>query len=120
MPRMIVRPWIWMMLLSMFCLTTLAVASDGSQTATGCLQQGKETGGYYLVTNDNQHLELYSSSGVDLSKYVGQTVTVTGGPANRTEAQEHKSQPYEKEETGTMKHADLQVSSVKSVSSTCK
>jgi len=119
--RATARPTLLTLVLVTACLTTgmLAQTADGSQTATGCLQQGKESGGFYLISNDNHHLELYPAKGVNLAQYVGQTVTVTGGEAHRTAAQEEKSQPYEKEETGTLQHADLQVSNVTVVSQTC-
>src|SRR6516162_1145958 len=119
--RATARPTLLTLVLVTACLTTgmLAQTADGSQTATGGLQQGKESGGFYLISNDNHHLELYPAQGVNLAQYVGQTVTVTGGEAHRTAAQEEKSQPYEKEETGTLQHADLQVSNVTVVSQTC-
>ena len=63
---------------------------------------------------------LYPASGVNLSEHVGHTVTVTGIVAHRTEAQEKKSQASEKKEMGKMAHADLNVSSLKHVSETCK
>ena len=89
------------------------------QTITGCLQRGTESGGFFLVS-DNKHWELYPASGVNLSEHVGHTVTVTGIVAHRTEAQEKKSQASEKKEMGKMAHADLNVSSLKHVSETCK
>ena len=91
----------------------------GDQTITGCLQKGTETGGFFLVS-DNKHWELYPASGVDLTAHVGHTVTVTGALAHRTSAEEKKSQPSEKKEMGKMAHADLNVSSLKHVSETCK
>lgn len=90
-----------------------------AQTITGCLQKGSETGGFFLVS-DNKHWELYPASGVDLAEHVGHKITVTGTVAHRTEAQEEKSQPSEKKEMGKMAHADLNVSSVKHISETCK
>src|SRR5450755_1868203 len=77
-------------------------ASAGSdQTVTGCLQKGVEPVGFFVIGADNQHWELYSSGEVSLADHVGHTVTVTGSVANRTPAQEQKSQLSEKKETGT-------------------
>ena len=90
------------------------------QTVTGCLQKGLEPGGFFLIAANNQHWELYQNSRVPLADHVGQTVAVSGifNP-NRSVAQEEKSQPYEKQETGQRKHGDFEVSSVKVVSETC-
>jgi hypothetical protein len=89
------------------------------ETITGCLQKGSESEGYYLISNKGKHWELYPASDVSLADHVGHTVTVTGTVAHRSAEQEEKTQPSEKKETGTRKHADLQVSSVKHVSETC-
>ena len=89
------------------------------QTVTGCLQKGLENKGFFLLTADGQHWELYPSSKVSLADHVGHTVTVTGTVAKRSPAQEEKSQPYEKKEITGKGHADLQVSSLKMVSETC-
>lgn len=98
------------------------MASDkaaATQTITGCLQKGNEAGGFFLISTENKHWELYPESGVSLADHVGHTVTVTGTVAHRTSAQEEKSQPTEKKEMGKKEHADLNVSSVKHVSETC-
>ena len=93
---------------------------SSSQTVTGCLQKGSESyAGYFIVDAQGKHWELYANSNVSLADEVGKTVTVTGGPANRTEEQEKKSKPSEKKEAGKGAHADLQVSAVKAVSDTC-
>jgi len=94
--------------------------TPAQQTVTGCLQKGLETGGFFLIAANKQHWELYPSTGVSLADHVGQTVAVTGifNPM-RSAAQEEKSQPYEKKETGERKHGDFQVSSLKVVSETC-
>ena len=93
--------------------------SSGQKTVTGCLEKGQESQGFFLVTKAGEHWELYPSSGVSLADHVGHTVTVTGTVAHRTEAQEQKTRPTEKQEAGSRAHADLQVSSVKHVSDTC-
>jgi len=93
--------------------------ASAAQTVTGCLQKGTEAEGFYLIANDGRHWELYSNPDVSLADHVGHTVTLAGTVAHRSKAQEEKSQPNEKAETGTRPHADLQVSSVKHVSETC-
>ena len=77
------------------------------------------TGGFFLITAKDKHLELYDNGQASLGDHVGQTVTVTGTTPKRSAEQEKVSQPYEKQEAGTMKHADFQVTSLKMVSSTC-
>jgi hypothetical protein len=89
------------------------------QTVTGCLQKGLETGGFFLISADDKHWELYPDKEASLTEHVGHTVTVTGTVPKRSAAQEEKSQPYEKKETAGKQHSDLQVSGVKVVSETC-
>ena len=93
--------------------------ASATQTITGCLQKGNESGGFFLISNENKHWELYPDTGVSLAEHVGHTVTVTGTVAHRTSTQEEKSQPSEKKEMGKKTHADLKVSSVKHISETC-
>ena len=90
-----------------------------TQTVTGCLQKGLESGGFFVIGENDKHWELYPSGDVSLAEHVGHTVTLTGTVAHRTAAQETKSQPSEKKEMGKKQHADLQVSGVKMVSETC-
>ena len=125
--RKFARFFLWMLPMLFVGLTlasSYAAAQSGNgnmsttQTVTGCLQKGLEPGGYFLVTSD-KHWELYENSKVSLADHVGQTVTVTGTLPTRSAAQEEKSQPYEKKETGTRMHGDFQVSTVNVVSQTC-
>ncbi len=92
---------------------------SATQTVTGCLHKGAEPEGFFLISTEDKHWELYPNSGVSLAEHVDHTVTVTGIVAHRSKIQEEKSQPHEKKETGAKQHADLQVSSVKMVSATC-
>jgi hypothetical protein len=117
----------WLLLLLGLNATLLyaapQMASDkdsAAQTVTGCLQKGTEPVGFFLISTEDKHWELYPNSGVSLADHVGHTVTVTGTVAHRSKAQESKSQPSEKKEIGEKQHADLQVSSVKMVSDSCK
>jgi len=92
--------------------------APATQTVTGCLQKGTEAGGYFLISTDDKHWELYSNSDVSLADHIGHTITVTGTVAKRSKAQEQKSQPYENKEKDGKQNTDLQVSSVKMVSAT--
>ena len=92
---------------------------SATQTITGCLQKGTEPVGFFLISTDDKHWELYSDRNVSLADHVGHTITVTGTVAHRSKAQEEKSQPHEQKEISGKQHADLQVSSVKMVSTTC-
>jgi|ERR1039457_1546697 hypothetical protein len=94
-------------------------SAASEQTVTGCLQKGVEPVGFFIISADNKHWELYSGKEVSLADHVGHTVTVTGSFAKRSAKQEEKSQPNEKKETGAREHSDLQVSSLKMVSETC-
>ena len=93
--------------------------APATQTVTGCLQKGTEPVGFFLISTEDKHWELYSDKDVALADHIGHTITVTGTVAHRSKAQEEKSQPHEKKEIGGKQHADLQVSSVKMVSATC-
>ena len=116
-------PWtIFVLLLSLAAFSGFANAQApaSAQTMTGCLQKGVEpNGGFYLMTAKGQHLELYDDGKAGLGDHVGQKVTVTGTVPKRSAEQEKVSQPYEKQETGSNKHSDFQVESLKVVSPTC-
>ncbi len=117
-------PWtIFLLLLSLVAFSAFAsaqAAPASAQTVTGCLQKGVEpTGGFFLITAKSQHLELYDDGNAALGHHVGQQVTVTGTTPKRSAEQEKVSQPYEKQETGKMKHGDFQVTSLTVVSPTC-
>lgn len=94
-----------------------SMTSGQSVTATGCLQKGTEAGGYYLTGDDGKTWEL---SGEGLASHVGHKVTVTGQQMERSRSQEKKVESSEKSEAGGNQHADLQVSNVQMVSSSCQ
>lgn len=98
---------------------TAVQKTAGSQAITGCLQKGLEPGGFFLLTPDNKHWEIYNAGNVPLADHVGQTVALTGGSPTRTAAQEQVSRPYEQQEAGTRQHADFQASSLSVVSASC-
>jgi hypothetical protein len=103
-------------------------ASDNSQpdmssgtahcvSATGCLKQGSEPGGYYLTSDDGKIWEL---TGEGLSSHVGHKVTVTGQQMKGSKSQEDKIETNEKSEAGGNPYGDLRVSNVQMVSASCQ
>jgi hypothetical protein len=116
----------WLVLLLSLCSVLMYGApqmadekASPSQTITGCLQKGVETSGFFLVSTEDKHWELYPNPAISLAEHVGHTVTLTGTVAHRSKAQEDKSQPNEQKEISGKKHADLQVTGLKMVSTTC-
>jgi Protein of unknown function (DUF5818) len=133
-PRM--RVAVWLVPLVLFSLCPLLVAQYGDAqsdqsnmsqitmgpshpavTVTGCLNQGKENGGYYLTAKDGKVYEL--SGKADFAKHVGHTVTVTGHEVPMSKADESKMEMTEKTEAGGKSYADLKVMNMKHVSETC-
>lgn len=101
-------------------LPMLASAQDaGSKTmsVTGCLKQGSDANGYYLMGQDGK---MYELSGKNLGEHMGHTVTVTGTQAKMSHAMEEKKEATEKSEAGSAPVMDLKVSSLKMVSESCK
>ncbi len=88
-----------------------------NMSVTGCLKQGSDTGGYYLVGEDGKMYELW---GKGLSAHVNHKVTVTGMEEKVPESQEKKREMAEKQEAGTGTAVDLKVSHVKMVSENCQ
>ncbi len=120
-------PWTLLLLFfSLVAFSAFANAQSADQkapapkTVTGCLQKGVEpNGGFFLLTANDKHVELYDNGKASLADYVGQKVTVTGSVPKRTAEQEKVTQPFEKQETGTRKHGDFEVSTLKVVSQNC-
>jgi Protein of unknown function (DUF5818) len=94
-------------------------AKASATSVTGCLQKGDESGGFTITDKDGKVWELHSKA-VKLSGHVGHTVTVSGTASSRSKAEEAKIEANEKKEAGGNEHADLQVSSLKMVSESCK
>jgi hypothetical protein len=90
-----------------------------TQTVTGCLQKGQETGGYTLTGDDGKLWEL-SSRRVELAEHVGHKVTLTGHAAQVSDAKEKEIATSEQQETSGKEHGDLRVTSLKMVSDSCK
>ena len=88
-----------------------------AMSATGCLKQGSNPGGYYLMGQDGKMYELV---GPGLAAHVNHTVTVTGHQVTLSAAQEGKKEATEKAEAGGQPYVDMKVSGVKMVSESCQ
>jgi len=86
-------------------------------SATGCLKQGGDAGGYYLMGQDGK---MYELMGKGLGAHLNHTVTVTGTPVKLSHAQEEKKEATEKAEAGSSSYVDMKVSDVKMVSTSCQ
>jgi len=117
--------WMVPVLFVMFCPVFLYGAPQmgdekaAKQSVTGCLAKGDESGGFTITDKDGKVWELHSKT-VKLGGHVGHTVTVTGSATARSKAEEAKIEANEKKEAGGKEHSDLQVSSLKMVSESCK
>jgi hypothetical protein len=89
---------------------------NGNVTVTGCLQKGDEAGEFSLTGTDGKLYGLRSSS-VKLGDHVGHKITVSGKfKAEKYEENEEK----ENKGAGAREAGDIQVSSLKMVSSSCQ
>lgn len=81
----------------------------GNVTVTGCLQKGDEAGEYSITGEDGKVYGLRSTS-VNLADHLGHKVTVSG-----------RAKPEERgeKEKGSKEVADLTVSNLKMVSTSC-
>jgi len=106
--------------LSLLPVLLNAQDSMGKQATsiTGCLKQGTDTGGYYIIAGGKMY-EVMAGKGVSFAEHVGHTVTLAGHTVKLSEAQEAKKEASEKAEAGTSPYADFQVTSLKHVSPTC-
>ena len=112
---------LWLVPLAFFSLLPVLLnAQDMSKqgmSVTGCLKQGSDAGGYYIMA-DGKMYEV-SGHGVNLAQHVGHTVTVTGHTIKMSEAQEAKKEASEKMEAGSSPYEDFQVTNLKMVSENC-
>lgn len=100
-----------------FPLLMSAQDSGGPITATGCIKQGNDAKGYYLMSQDGKMYELW---GKNLGEHLNHTVTVTGMQAKLSPAMEEKKEASEKAEAGSASYVDLKVTNLKMVSESCK
>ena len=95
--------------------------SAHTQSVTGCLQKGDETGEFSITGEDGKTWGLRSTS-VKLDEHLGHKVTVTGSTTHETKAQEKAEEKKEgqvENAASKAEYADLTVTSLKMVSETC-
>lgn len=95
----------------------MGMSNNQSMSVTGCLKQGSDNGGYYIMGDDGK---MYELMGKGLSAHVNHKVTVTGTPATMSQAQESKKMATEKSEAGGATVVDMRVSNLKMVSESCQ
>lgn len=83
-------------------------------TVTGCLEKG-EPADEFAITQKRKKYGLKSTS-IKLADHLGHKVTVTG----KVTRAPGEGDENEKEEEGGGEYADVQVTSVKMISATCK
>lgn len=116
--------------LSLFAIATLAQDTTSSgksksadRTVTGCLAKGDSDKSFVLNGKDGSTWDVKSDQ-VALADHVGHTVKVTGVVSNVT-MHNVKEEAKDAAASAGMKktnseHGDLQVASIKMVSSSCK
>jgi hypothetical protein len=95
----------------------MGMSNKQTMSVTGCLKQGTDTGGYYIMGDDGK---MYELMGKGLSAHVGHKVTVMGMQMPMSQAQEQKKMSNEKSEAGNATVVDMKVSSLKMVSESCQ
>jgi hypothetical protein len=101
-------------------ISSRAQDKAGSEVnATGCLQKGSESGGFYLTDASGKMYELQKSK-VNLAEHVGHQVTITGKTVENPESVEAKLADSEKKEASSSNYQDVKVASLKMVSESCK
>src|SRR5579863_4562905 len=75
-------------------------------SVTGCLKQGSDTGGYYMMGDDGKMYELW---GKGLSAHVNHKVTVTGMQETMPSNMESKRESTEKQEGNGATAVDMKV-----------
>ncbi len=68
---------------------TMKAGGKNPTSVTGCVKQGGENGGYFLMGDDNQMYELISTK-VNVGEHLNHKVTVMGHVGPLTKAQEEK------------------------------
>lgn len=95
----------------------MGMSGKQSMSVTGCLKQGSDTGGYYIMGDSGKMYELW---GKGLSAHVNHKVTVTGMETTISPSAEKKRADMEKQEAGGAQYVDMKVSSVKMISESCQ
>ena len=95
----------------------MGMSNKQSMSVTGCLKQGTDTGGYYIMGDDGK---MYELMGKGLSAHVNHKVMVTGMQETMSESHEQKKMPTEKSEAGNASIVDMKVTNLKMVSESCQ
>ncbi|HUI82773.1 MAG TPA: hypothetical protein VL240_01035 [Candidatus Binatia bacterium] len=95
----------------------MGMSNKQTMSVTGCLKQGSEAGGYYIMGEDGKMYELW---GKGLSEHVNHKVTVTGTQSMMATGQESAREASEKQEAGSASYVDLRVHNVRMVSENCQ
>ena len=107
-----------LVLFTLFPLLATAQDDSGKQVSvTGCIKQGSDANGYYLMGQDGK---MYELMGKNVGEHLGHTVTVMGTTEKMSHAKEEKKEASEKSEAGGATYTDLKVTSLKMVSESCK
>ena len=105
--------------LSLFPILLNAQDNMGKQSmsVTGCLKQGTDTGGYYIVANGKMYEVM--AHGVNLAEHVGHTVTVTGHGVKLPEARRPRRKPAKNRKLAAVLTRTFRATSLKMVSTNC-
>ncbi len=95
----------------------MSMGGKKEMSVTGCLKQGSDTGGYYIMGEDGKMYELMGSG---LAAHVNHKVAVTGHEVKLSHAQEEKKEASEKTEAGSSSYVDMKVTNLKMVSESCQ
>lgn len=95
----------------------MGMSNKQMMSVTGCLKQGTDSGGYYILGDDGK---MYELMGKGLSAHVNHKVTVMGTQMPMSPSQEQKKMANEKSEAGNATVVDMKVSSLKMVSESCQ
>jgi len=112
--------WLAPVVFFSFCPILLSAQDNMGKQAmsvTGCLKQGTDTGGYYIIAGGKMYEVM--AHGVNLAEHVGHTVTLAGHVVKLPEADEARKEASEKSEAGSSSYADFLATSLKMVSTSC-
>jgi len=99
-------------------MTAKATAARQTLSVTGCLQKGKEAGGFFITAEDGKVWELFGHA-AKLDKDVNHKVTLTGYQVHKSKPTEAKMATNETAEAAGKEYADMNVTSLKMISETC-
>jgi hypothetical protein len=92
------------------------MSNNNHMSVTGCLKQGSDKGGYYIVGEDGKTYELWGNG---LAAHVNHKVTVTGMEEKVPSGMESKRESDEKQEANGTTTVDMKVHHIKMISENC-